>query len=842
MSDIFGFLKVLLFFLAIKSQVHAQQPLAKIYGHVSDRNKKPLELVNVRIADTDFGTATDASGNFELAVPPMRRLEIVFSYIGYSDEKRLVDLTPGEKKRLEVVLVEASMMLPGMVVEDKQIRATNLTRIDPRLAISVPSISGSIESLIKTMPGVASANELSSQYSVRGGNFDENLVYVNDIQIYRPFLVRSGQQEGLSFINSDLVSSILFSAGGFEARFGDKMSSVLDIQYRRPTELAGSFTASMLGANAHLEGASKNGNLSWLSGFRYKSNRYILQAMETKGDYQPSFTDFQGWIGYRFNEQSELSFLGNYARNNYRVIPSDRETAFGTLNEAYRFRVYFEGQEVARFENFMGALSYSYRPSNRLHLRLTGSAFSSFENETFDILGQYWIGRLDTDPGSTEYGEVVEAIGVGSYLNHARNSLDAFVQSIEHRGIYDGEQSAWRWGMRFQHESINDLLNEWALIDSAGYSLPHPPDFPGIGNGNLPFELYNSLQTQINLVSTRFTGFVQNTTEFGNAQNQFQITTGIRLNYWDLNNQLLFSPRFSLAWNPDWTRDIIFRLSGGYYFQPPFYRELRDLQGNLNKNIKAQSSIHIVAGSDWNFFAWERPFKFVTEVYYKHLSNLIPYEIDNVRIRYHAHNNARGYATGIDFKINGEFVPGIESWASLSLMQTREDIEGDYYIRYFDADGNAIGVGIGAPVADSMIVYPGFIPRPTDQLVNFSLFFQDYLPRNPKYRMHLNLLFGSGLPFGPPGSPRHKHVNRIPPYRRVDIGFSKEIVGPETRFTRAHPLRNLNSLWISLEVFNLLQVSNTVSYMWISDINNRRYAIPNYLTPRQINLKLRAAF
>ncbi|HSW68393.1 MAG TPA: TonB-dependent receptor [Bacteroidales bacterium] len=842
MSDNFGFFKVLLFFLAIESQLYAQQPVAVIHGRVSDHSGNPLELVNVRISDSDFGTVTDIRGNYEFAVPAKRGLEIVFSFLGYSEERRLVNLTAGERRHLDIVLAESVTMLPGMVVEDKHIRTTNLTRIDPRIAVSVPSISGGIESLIKTMPGVSSSNELSSQYSVRGGNFDENLVYVNDIQIYRPFLIRSGQQEGLSFINSDLVSSILFSAGGFDARYGDKMSSVLDIQYRRPTEIAASFTASMLGANTHFEGASKNGKLSWLSGFRYKSNQYILRAMETKGDYQPSFTDFQSWIGYRFNEQSELSFLGNFARNNYRVVPSDRETAFGTLNEAYRFRVYFDGQEVARFENFMGALSYSYQPSDRLNLRFTGSAFRSLENETFDLLGQYWIGRLDTDPGSTEYGEVIEAIGVGSYLNHARNSLDAFVQSIEHRGIYAGELTSWRWGLRFQHESIYDRLNEWEMIDSAGYSIPHPPDFPGVGNGNPPFELFNSLQTQINLTSTRITSFVQNTTEFGSLQHRFHLTTGVRLNYWDLNNQLLFSPRFSLAWDPNWQNDLVFRISGGYYFQPPFYRELRDIRGNLNTNIKAQESIHIVAGSDWNFFAWERPFKFVTEVYYKHLTNVIPYEIDNVRIRYHAHNNASGYAAGIDFKINGEFVSGIESWASLSVMQTREDIEGDYYYRYFDGDGNEINRRIETPVADSLIVFPGFIPRPTDQLVNFSLFFQDYLPRNPSYRMHLKLLFGSGLPFGPPRSPRHLHVNRIPPYRRVDIGFSKEIIGAETRLRKAHPLRSLNSLWISLEVFNLLQISNTVSYIWISDINNRKYAIPNYLTPRQINLKIQASF
>jgi hypothetical protein len=523
-------------------------------------------------------------------------------------------------------------------------------------------------------------------------------------------------------------------------------------------------------------------------------------------------------------------------------VPEDRETAFGTINEAYKFKVYFDGQEVDRFENYMGALSASWKPQSNVNLRLIGSAFRSLESETYDILGQYWIGRLDSNIGSGEYAEVVEAIGVGSYLNHARNYLDANVYSIEHRGAYILENTAWQWGAKFQHELIDDRLNEWVLIDSAGYSIPHPANYPGQVNENPAFGLNSSVRTNIMLSSNRYTAFMQNTWTLDGESDRVQLTSGVRLNYWDLNDQVLISPRATLSYRPLWEKDILFRFSAGYYHQPPFYRELRDLKGNINYDLKAQTSIHFVAAGDYNFIAWSRPFKFVTEVYYKHFENLVPYEIDNVRIRYHAKNNAKGFAQGVDFKINGEFVSGIDSWASLSIMRTMEDIKDDFYYKYYNIEGIEVRASAVNEIADSTRFEPGYIPRPTDQRVNFSLFFQDFLPRNPSYKMHLNLLFGSGLTFGPPNSPKYRHTLRIPPYRRVDIGFSKEIIGAESRMRDGHPLQHFKSLWISLEVFNLLQVSNTVSYIWISDVRNRQYAIPNYLTPRQINLKLQATF
>lgn len=836
------FITLTIFLIVVACGSSKAQKTAVVSGKVSDENQVPIELVTVRPAEISGGTITDANGEYQIKIPADKEITLVYSFLGFAPEERKVNLRSGEEKRIDVILIEAPTMITGPVVEDRQVRTSTLTRIDPKAAVSIPTISGGVESLIKTMPGVASSNELSSQYSVRGGNFDENLVYVNDIEIHRPFLIRSGQQEGLSFLNSDLVSSILFSAGGFDAKYGDKMSSVLDIQYKKPRDFAGSFSGSFLGASAHIEGISKNSKFTYLSGVRYKSNQYILSAMETKGEYKPTFTDVQTYLSWEPLPQFELAFLGNYARNNYEVIPEDRETAFGTINEAYKFRVYFDGQEVDRFENYMGAMSASWKPQSNLNLRLIGSAFRSLESETYDILGQYWIGRLESNISSGDYAEVVEALGVGSYLNHARNYLDANVYSVEHRGSYILENTSWHWGLKFRHEDIYDRLNEWTLIDSAGYSVPHPDNVPGIAGENPPFELNWAVRTNISLSSNRYIGFIQNTWAIDGANDRLHLTTGLRMNYWDLNRQLLFSPRMTLSYRPLWEKDVLFRFSAGYYHQPPFYRELRDLEGNINYDLKAQTSIHFVAAGDYNFIAWGRPFKFVTEVYYKHLENLVPYEIDNVRIRYHATNNARGFARGIDFKINGEFVYGIDSWASLSIMRTMEDIKDDFYYRYFNAEGIEIRAGMTSEIADSLRVEPGYIPRPTDQRVNFSLFFQDFLPRNPSYKMHLNLLFGSGLTFGPPNSPKYKHTLRIPPYRRVDIGFSKEIIGPETRMRDGHPLQYFKSLWLSLEVFNLLQVSNTVSYIWISDVSNRQYAIPNYLTPRQINLKLQATF
>jgi CarboxypepD_reg-like domain/TonB-dependent Receptor Plug Domain len=816
-----------------------------VYGHITDQQKNPIELANIAITGQPGGTTTDQLGYYELSVPAFQEVKISVSFIGFTTETIVVKVSDSSRKKLNITLSESTTLLPGFEVRDRQARRNNFTRIDPKDAKVVPSISGGVEDLIKTLPGVSSNNELSSQYSVRGGNYDENLVYVNGIEIYRPFLIRSGQQEGLSFLNSDLVSSIQFSAGGFDAKYGDKMSSVLDIKYKRPTAFAASVSASLLGVHGHVEGITKNKKFSYLLGVRHQSNQYILKGLQTEGDYKPNFTDVQGLLAYKLNKKWNVSFLGNYARNSYQLIPSSRTTQFGTIQEAYQLKIYFDGQEVDKFETFFGALSTEYTPHKDLQLRFTASAFQTIESETFDIQGQYWIGKLETDFGNEQFGDVIEAQGVGTYLDHARNYLNATVMSAQHNGTYSFDNKTLQWGVKFRHEIIDDRLNEWEMVDSAGFTVPSPLDSVGSNNPPHP-DLYlnDVVKTDININSNRYTGFVQNTWEYLGHKVDKTFTLGMRFNYWDFNEQFLFSPRATYTLKPNWDRDVLFRLSAGYYYQPPFYKEIRDFEGNLNPNIKAQKSIHIVAGASYNFNAWSRPFVFTGELYYKYLDDLIPYEIDNVRIRYLAKNNAHGYAAGIDMKVNGEFVKGVESWASLSIMKTEEDIEDDFYYNYYNSDGAQIIAGFteNSTPTDSSRVEPGFIPRPTDQRVSFSLFFQDYLPKNPSYKMHLKLVFGSRLPFGPPDSPKYEHVLRIPSYRRIDIGFSKQVIGENAMQPTKGLFKHIESLWITAEVFNLLQTNNTVSYIWVKDVSNREYAVPNYLTPRQLNIRIVAKF
>jgi hypothetical protein len=818
---------------------------ATVQGTVTTEKGKALELVNVSIFGLPGGTATDKDGKYTLRVPANEKLRLVFSFIGFETIVKELRLAPDETVTINTTLAPSAEMLPDITIQDERIRNTNLQRIDPKGVTVIPTVTGTVESLIKTLPGVASNNELSSQYSVRGGNFDENLVYVNDIEIYRPFLIRSGQQEGMSFLNPDLTASILFSAGGFDAKYGDKMSSALDIKYKRPQEFGGSVTASLLGASAHLEGVDKTKRFSYLAGIRYKTNQYLLNGLETKGDYQPVFFDFQALFRYQISEKLEISFLGNYADNKFELIPETRETNFGTISEAKRLTVYFDGRETDQYKTYMGALKLIYNPTKQTQLSFITSAFNSDESETFDIQGQYWIGRVQTGLGQSDFGDVVSTDGVGTFLNHARNYLNATVITAQHRGSWESAANYLTWGAKYQHENIDDQLHEWELIDSAGFTLPHPSDDIGA-----PFQPVTPLYmnffaaSDATLSTNRLTAFVQNTWNFGNNSRDFAVTAGIRSQYWDYSEEFLFSPRASLSYHPGWAHDILFRLAAGYYYQPAFYRELRNFDGSIAEDQKAQKSIHLVGGADWNLTIWGRPFKFVTEVYYKFLDDLIPYEVDNVRIRYYANERSRGYATGIDMKINGEFVPGIESWASLSVMKTQEDIYGDYYYQYFDEEGNPSGSGPepNPEASQNERVEPGYIPRPTDQRVRFSMFFQDYLPMNPTYKMHLALYFGSSLPFGPPKSQRYQQTYRMPPYRRVDIGFSKQLIGSHTNFKEGNPLEHLKSMWISLEIFNLLQVNNTISYLWITDVSGRQYAVPNYLTPRQINLKLVVQF
>jgi len=793
-----------------------------INGHITDGQNNSLPAVNIAIISKNIGVTSGDDGTYSLTIPANRSVIIAYSFIGYQIEKiRIPMLKKGQNYTLNIQLKASSTLLEDVIITDQKSRKESFSRIKPKHVSVLPGNSGGIEAILKTLPGVSSANELSSQYSVRGGNFDENLVYVNGIEVYRPFLVRSGQQEGLSFVNTDMVGSILFSAGGFDAKYGDKMSSVLDITYKRPRENAASVQLSLLGVSAHAEGINKSGRLSYLIGARHKTNKYLFNAMDTKADYTPKFYDLQTFINYELNTDWQISFLGNISKNEYTMVPKNRDTDFGTINEALKLRIYFEGQEVDKYETYFGALSTSYQPSTQLQLQFTTSAFQTFEQENFDILGEYWLYQLENNLGSDEFGEVAFDRGVGKYINHARNSLSARVLNFSHKGNYTKDAIKVDWGLRMQKEEIEDKISEWNLIDSAFFNFPHPDDSIGLpSNPNQQIVMSELLKTQINLSSYRNSGYMQFSKDIGNLT----INAGTRGSYWTYNEELLLSPRASLAYAPIWEKDVVFRAASGIYYQAPFYRELRTPEGTLNHNIKAQKSTHYVLGSDYLFYKWGRPFKWITEVYYKNLENLIPYKVDNVSIQYLANDLANGYAGGIDIKVNGEFVSGVESWASLSVMKTQEDIVGDTKL---DDNDNAIEVG--------------YIPRPTDQRVNFSMFFQDYIPGNLNYKMHLNMIYGTGLPFGPPNGEKYQDILRIPDYRRVDIGFSAVLKAADKK-SKIKWLNAFNSIWLSAEVFNLLAIDNTVSYLWVADVSGREYAVPNYLTARQINAKLILTF
>ncbi|HRE75836.1 MAG TPA: TonB-dependent receptor [Flavobacteriales bacterium] len=824
-------------------------------GRVVDELGKPLKDVNIYVTPLHTGTTTNEDGTYLLILPSDSSLSVSYSYSGHERKTILVRLKKGEEKTQNVLLQFQTLI---EITVDGGVKRPPIEKMPKIEFKQLPTMTGNVEDLIKSFGmGVSSNNEMSAQYSVRGGNFDENLIYVNDIEIYRPFLVRSGQQEGLSFINSDMVEDIYFSSGGFEARYGDKMSSVLDIKYKSPIEKKGSASMSLLGGSVHFEGKVKQ-RFSYITAFRYRSNSYVLNALPTKGDYRPVFADGQFLLTYKARENWNLSFLGHYSNNLYRMIPETRETDFGTVNEALRLTVFFDGQEITRFETMTGALTSEHILSEKTTIKFIGSVYRSIESESFDIQGQYRLSELERDLGSENFGEVLFVRGVGTFLNHARNRLDAFVYNVSHLGQHELKNGAKiNWGLRYQGERINDKLSEWNMLDSAGFSIPQIPSDQIILN--------DVIKAKIRLSSSRYTGHLQYSQSIDRKKeiklgdstftsiSSWDYNFGARGNFWDFNDQLLISPRAGITYVPSWFRikdstitriNAVLRFKTGVYYQPPFYRELRDLSGNINYNLRAQRSIHFVLGGDLFFKMWDRTFKFSTELYYKMLNDLNPYEVDNVRIRYYANNNAIGYAKGWDFKINGEFIKGIESWATLGFLKTQEDIKDDYYYTYYNSNGEVIvpGYTFNNIAVDSTYTEPGYIPRPTDQFMTFGLFFQDEMPNWPTFKVHLNALFGTRLPYGPPGFERYKDVLRTPPYRRIDIGFSKQFLTRKEQIKPGSFFSKLSDMWLSLEVFNLLGINNTISYMWIEDVNNRQYAVPNYLTSRRVNLKLSVKF
>lgn len=816
---------------------------ASIYGKVVDNNNNVIELVNIAVMGTSYGTSSNARGQYELHLPSDTTLEVVFSFVGYQQEKRDITLRKGEERKLDVVMQSISTTLPDAIVSDRQIKSASITRLDARKIDMVPSSgAGGVEDLVKTLPGVSSTNELSSQYNVRGGNFDENLIYINGIEVYKPFLVGSGQQEGMSIINPKLVSNIDFSAGGFSAEYGDKLSSALDITYKKPLIPAASLTLSFLGVEAHTEGSALHHRLSYLIGARYKNNKYILGNMETKGSYQPNFTDVQGVMSYNINTKLEISAFGYYSRNSYKMIPETRQTDFGNIQAAHRLTIYFDGKEASNYNVGLGAITLNYSPHEDLNLKLIASTYSAVEAENYDIMGQYWIGQLETNPGSEQSGDVISNQGIGTFIEHARNDFYSQVFNIDHKGAYKKDFYTIKWGARYQHQYFDDVIKEWELIDSAGFSLPHPHDSIGSPNPPVyPFEINNLSKGNNILRINNLDGFIHNEWTFNSANaDVMTFSLGLRANYWGYNKKVNISPRAGFAFRPGWNNDMLFRISGGVYVQPPFYRELRMFDGSLisPEEASTQKSYQLVFTHEYNFRAWDRPFVLTTELYYKYLKDIIPYEVDNIRIRYYADQKAQGYATGLDLRLNGEFVKGIESWASLSIMKSEENIR--YYISPNGTILSQTDVNNGEIfVSDTLIKG---IPRPSDQRLNFSLFFQDYVPFIPSFKVNLKLVFGTGMPFGAPHSERYQQTRRMSAYRRIDIGFSKQLISDKTSFNKNNPLRFIRNSWISLEIFNLLGINNVSSYMWVTDIYNIQYAVPNYLTPRQINLKLVAEF
>ena len=827
--------------LLLPAFVFAQRPTGVLFGKITDDNGKAVEFVNVAVQNTKYGVVSDARGSYSLTLPADTLINVVFSFVGYEEIKINVQLKPDERRKHDVKMQVTSTMLTEVTVHDQSIKSSTITRLDAKETVLLPSAgAGGVEDMVKTLAGVSSTNELSSQYNVRGGNFDENLIYVNGIEIYKPFLVGSGQQEGLSFINSRLVSNIDFSAGGFSVEYGDKLSSVLDITYKKPTIAASSLTLSLLGADAHTEGMAFKGRMSYLIGARYKNTQYLLGAMDTKGDYKPNFADVQGLITYNVSSRLEITALGYYSRNSYLMVPTTRQTDFGNLQASYRLKIYFDGQELSKYTTGLGAISLNFSPNEDLNLKLIGSAYSAVESETYDIQGQYWIGLLETNPGSEQQGDVIANQGVGTYIEHARNSFYSRVFNLDHKGAYKYRDNVLKWGLRYQHQLFDDIINEWDMSDSAGYTQPHSVD--SILNPNnpmqTPLELKNVAKGHNELQVNNLDGYIQNSWQLESEKgNIWVLTAGLRANYWGYAGSVNVSPRAGIALQPNNHPDMTFRLSGGVYVQPPFYRELRMFDGSLVSKDKAsvQKSYQVVLGHEYKFMAWDRPFVLTSEIYYKYLKDIIPYQVDNIRIRYYADQKATGHAYGFDMKINGEFVKGIESWASMSIMRTTENIQ--YFI---DANGNILSqtdINNGSAYVRDTII--SGIPRPSDQRINFAIFFQDYLPMIPSFKVNLKLIFGTGLPFGASEAERYKQTNRMTPYRRVDLGFSKQLIGDETSFRNPrNPLNYIRNCWLSLEVFNLLGVNNVSSYMWVTDVYNIQYAVPNYLTNRQLNLKL----
>ena len=794
----------LMFALSSLSQLCGQDRFT-LSGRVTDENGDPVELATVHIEKQLIGAMTDFNGKYRISAVSSDSVVVVFSMVGYNTRKRILRYPVGDLT-LNVVLPNTGYELGEVTITESR-RQTGqtqqLTLDNNRL---VPDASGgSIESFIATQAGVSSNNELSSQYNVRGGSYDENIVYVNGVEVYRPLLVRAGQQEGLSFINPDMVESVGFSAGGFEAKYGDKMASVLDITYKKPEAFEGSASLSLLGGSVYA--GYGNDKFSFSNGVRYKTNRYLLGSLDVKGEYDPNFIDYQAYITYSPAKNLEFGFIGNFSQNSYNFIPADRTTKFGTMTDMREFKVYFDGQEKDLFRTFFGSLSMKYRINEKNDVSFLFSTFKTREDETFDIRGEYWLNALDDEEEGDMLSSEGQTQGIGTYMEHARNYLNANVQSYTLTGTHRlKHNNTLVWGLELKHEAISERLREWELRDSAGYSLPFVPDEVNL--------IYN-MNSNNSISSNRLSFYLQDTYKFHTQAGMFTLNAGVRGSYWNFNREFILSPRVSLGMIPSFNEDFTFRAATGLYYQAPFYKEFRDtttVNGNaeitLNRNIKSQRSVHFVLAGDYKFRVLGRPFKFTAEVYYKLLSNLIPYNVDNVRISYYGRNLSHGYAVGLDMKLFGEFVPGTDSWLTLSVMKTQEKLNGRW------------------------------IPRPTDQRFNLSFYFTDYFTRNDRWKLSLKASLAGGLPLGPPHTGLEEAVFRAPAYKRIDVGMSYRILNNEDGHMRGRAARCFRNIWLGIDLFNLFNMSNVNSYYWVTDVYDQQYAVPNYLTSRQLNARL----
>jgi CarboxypepD_reg-like domain/TonB-dependent Receptor Plug Domain len=816
----------------------AQTKYATIKGAVVDENDAPLNKVSIIILGKNSGILSTDSGTFSIKVPAQKSLALIFSHAGYMEQQKNFFLSNDETETILVQLKRSGKTLDAVIVgNEKERKETGLIKINPKTAVILPSTVGGVEGLIKTLVG--SNNELTSQYNVRGGNYDENLIYINDFEIYRPYLVSSGQQEGLSLINPEMTRNVNFYTGGFQSKYGDKMSSVLDIQYKKPTRFGGSAYVSLLEQGLQLEGTSKNGKLSYLTAVRNKSNRNILSNQPTAGAYIPSASDAQGFFTYKISDKLQVELLGIISASRFTYFPESVKKTSSVFSPFFTANlgldVYFEGQEKDSYTTSLMGLSVLQTLNKKTKLKWMLSRFKDAEKENVDISAAYLFGDRDFDNASPTFGQITNPLGAGAYQNYARNVLNIDVYNLSHKGSTEIKNNFIQWGLSAEQTNIKDKLAQFEFRDSAGFSLPYTPG---------ALSIYDVQNSTADLSIQKYSGYIQDNIRFFKTRSDVTLQVGARFNYNSLNQQLLLSPRAQLSYKPFGKKDIVYKIAAGLYGQPPFYRELRKQDGTLNTNIKAQTSAQVVAGIDYNFKGpGNRVMRFTTEAYYKAMNNVVPYDIDNVKIRYLGSNNAKAYATGIEFRLFGELVKDAESWISVSLMRTKENLNNDYYYDYKNAAGEIIRANtLDQVVKDSVRNEVGFVRRPSDRLITVGLYLEDYLPTNKNFKIHLNAIYGSNMSYNIPGSTKYRNGLIIAPYIRVDMGFSALLLSEKSQRRSHNPFKNFENIWASLEVFNLINRENTISFQLIKDFSNTVYALPNRLTPRLINFKIVGKF